>query len=193
MKILDTPFFTGSKDPSSELLSSEEDVYSPVGFRINGFKTGWFISLLASFFLLALAALPPFVSEGAGSILMELFAGVCHQLPSRSPHIDEVAFAVCHRCFGAYAGFPVAVLLFGTFKGSWPFTSRTAPFFLLIAVLPASIDWLVGILGIWENTPTSRILTGGIMGCAGGYFLTAALVDSFVARKKSRQLREMKS
>jgi hypothetical protein len=41
-------------------------------------------------------------------------------------------------------------------------------------------------LGFWTNTPVSRMITGGILGLFAGYFLVAAIVDAFVARKRSR-------
>lgn len=151
-----------------------------------GFRQGWLLAFSVSTSLVVLAALPPFLPEGARSILMELFSGVCHQLDSRSPHVYGEAFAVCHRCFGSYMGLPVAVLFFGFVRGAWPFTPKTAPAFLFLATLPALVDWGGEIVGLWHNTPVSRILTGIVMGVGAGYFLVAAIVDWFMDRSKQK-------
>lgn len=150
-----------------------------------GFKRGWVVSMLIGLGLVTLVSIPPFVGSGTRMFLMELFSSVCHQLPNRSPHIDGISLAVCDRCYGTYIGFPAAALLFGAVRGAWPFTSKTAPLFLGIALLPAFFDWSGGILGFWTNTPFSRMITGLLMGTAAGYFLTAAIVDAFGQREKT--------
>jgi len=157
-----------------------------------GFKRGWVISLSVSLGLVVLAAMPPFLSEGPRYFVMELFSSVCHQLPDRSVHIDGIALGVCHRCFGTYVGLPAAALVFASVRGAWPFTGKTAPVFLALAVLPAAIDWGVTVAGLWENTPLSRSLTGLLLGCVAGYYLTAAIVDGFVseAQKKLQKTRD---
>jgi len=57
---------------------------------------------------------------------------------------------------------------------------------LLGAAIPAIVDWSGDVLGIWTNTPVSRMITGGILGLFAGYFLVAAIVDAFVGRKRNR-------
>ncbi len=57
---------------------------------------------------------------------------------------------------------------------------------MLGAAIPAVVDWSGDVLGIWTNTPVSRMITGGILGLFAGYFLVAAIVDAFVVRKRSR-------
>ncbi len=151
-----------------------------------GFRTGWSLAFVVTSGLVLIATLPPFVSEGARSFIMELFSGVCHQIDARSPHINQVALAVCHRCYGAYVGLPAAVLLFGSVKGAWPFSPQTAPIFLFMMTLPAIIDWGGDLAGFWHNSAASRILTGLIMGLGAGYFLAAALVDGYVESRKNR-------
>jgi uncharacterized membrane protein len=156
-----------------------------------GFKRGWVISMAVSMGLVALALLPPFLSEGPRAFVMELFSSVCHQLPNRTAHIDGVSLGVCHRCFGTYLGLPAAGIVFGILRGRWPFTARTAPVFLALATIPAVIDWGGEIVGFWQNTPVSRSITGAIMGSVAGYFLVAAIVDGFiehVANKRKRAI-----
>ena len=144
----------------------------------------WTLSLGLGASLVTLASLPPFLGESGRHLIMEAFSGVCHQLPDRSPHINEVSLAVCHRCYATYWGLPGAALLFGLFRGAWPFTIRSAPWFLGAAIVPAVIDWGGDVLGFWSNTPISRMLTGGLMGLAACYFLVAAIHDMFRQRQR---------
>ncbi len=147
-------------------------------------QRGSIVAFASTSFLVLLASLPPFVAESGRSILMDAFSIVCHQLPSRSPHIDGVPLAVCHRCYATYLGFPIAALLFRTFRGAWPFSVRSAPWMLGLAVLPAVVDWGGDVVGIWQNSVGSRMVTGGIMGVAAGYFLVAAIAD-MVSQKRT--------
>jgi zinc transporter ZupT len=53
-----------------------------------------------------------------------------------------------------------------------------------LAVLPAVVDWGGDVVGIWQNSVGSRMVTGGIMGVAAGYFLVAAIAD-MVSQKRT--------
>jgi len=149
-----------------------------------GFLSGWTLTMLVTGVLVALALAPPFVSEPFRSVIMAALSGVCHQIPSRSPHIDGIALGVCHRCFGTYLGLPLAALLYLSLRGYWPWTNKTAPWVLVLGILPALIDWSGELFGIWHNTPVSRLVTGGILGLTAGYFLVASVVESFTTRHK---------
>jgi len=153
--------------------------------KANDFQKGWGVSFFSTSMLVLLASLPPFLSDSGRSLLMEAFSGVCHQLPSRSPHIQGISLAVCHRCYATYLGFPIAALLFKMARGAWPFSRKSAPIILGLATLPAIIDWGGDVIGFWHNTVTSRMITGGIMGVAAGYFLVAAISDMFAQKRAS--------
>jgi len=56
--------------------------------------------------------------------------------------------------------------------------------------MPAFLDWGGGIIGVWTNTPSTRVVTGLIMGTAAGYFLTAAIADSFIGKENRKRARE---
>ena len=154
----------------------------PVGRRKVGrsgwFWRGWAGAVLMGGGLVGLASLPPLLSEGAYAALMHGFAPFCHQMPGRSPYIDGVQLAVGHRCYGLYGGVLLGALLFplaphGLFRGRWPGA-------LLIACgLPAAVDWSVtAVLGLWENTPFSRMATGLLFGAAAGLLLARALTQA---------------
>ena len=149
---------------------------------------GWLAALAVSLVLVGLASAPPFLPVSIRPWIMEVFAGVCHQIPSRSFHIDGVPLAVCHRCIGIYLGFPIAGFLFLFLKGAWPFSSKTAPFVLMLSALPAGLDWGLDFIGWWSNTPTSRFATGLVLGTVAGYFFTAALAEGFKQKPKPSSL-----
>ena len=116
--------------------------------------------------------------SGVANPLYKFFSFLCHQIPSRSFHFHEHAFAVCARCFGVYSG-----LFFGFVV--YPFVRRVEDVeplprvWLFLAMIPIAIDWLLGFFEIWENTHLSRFLTGAILGIACAVFIVPALVEIF--------------
>jgi len=122
--------------------------------------------------------------------IYKFFSYLCHQMPARSPHFYEQAFAVCSRCSGVYLG-----LFFGFVV--YPFlrpVQETEPlprFWLFLAMIPISIDWLLGFFEIWENTHFSRILTGAILGMACAVFIVPALVEVFQLLSNKRKVKRL--
>ena len=132
--------------------------------------------------LVFLAVLPPFLPAGAGGWIMQAFAPVCHQLIDRSFQIDGVQLAVCHRCLGAYAGLLVGTILF-LIVAREPKSLRPLTV-LIIATLPGVVDWSGDVLGLWVNTPTSRVLTGAFFGVLVGTILGSAVMGKRPGRKE---------
>ena len=131
--------------------------------------------MLGAASLLALIMLPPFVAPSWRAVLMQGFSAVCHQLPARSPQVDGIALAVCHRCLGIYSGLALGVLVMPVVP-SWAQTIHAYARYVLIGALtPLAIDWLVDALDLWTNTPASRILTGSLVGLAAGVLVAYSL------------------
>lgn len=113
------------------------------------------------------------------------FSYLCHQMPSRTFHLSDSAFAVCSRCFGVYFG-----LLFGFMI--YPFIrsiENIDPFprvWLFLSLVPMGIDWSLGFFDIWENTHASRFVTGLILGTACGIYIIPAIVElgQLIANKR---------
>mgnify|MGYP001293279006 CR=1 FL=1 len=137
---------------------------------------GWCGALAISLGLVGLAVLPPFVGETARGLVMQAFAGVCHQLPSRSPQIGGVALAVCDRCVGIYGGLALGVLGFATATRWHDAAYRHAGPVLAAALVPPVVDWIGPVLGLWANAPLSRAVTGAFFGVAAGYVLARVVV-----------------
>lgn len=124
--------------------------------------------------LVILAILPPFVSSSLAGVITKAFAPVCHQLADRSFHVDGVSLAVCHRCLGAYVGLFAGSLLY-LFVAREPKSLRPLTL-LLVAALPGVVDWSGDVLGLWVNTPVSRVLTGAFFGVLAGTILGSAVL-----------------
>ena len=134
----------------------------------------WSMAFAASAAVVLLATLPPFVPEPLRAAIMDAFAPVCHQLPDRSPHIDGIALAVCHRCYGIYLGLPLAALAFLGLRGvSIP--SQALRFALFGALALVSVDWGAPLAGLWHNTTETRMVTGLVFGLVAGWYLVTAL------------------
>lgn len=140
--------------------------------------TGWAVAALTAGALLTLAIAPPFLGVSGGAVLHQAFSFVCHQLPDRTLHLDGEPVALCHRCLGIGSGFVLGVWaaplvaarrLRGVARGA---QAR----WLVIAALPTAVDWVLGALDLWANTPLSRTLTGALFGLVAGGVLAANLL-----------------
>lgn len=132
---------------------------------------GWGLAFAVTLGIVGLILLPPYVGETARGLIMQAFAGVCHQLPDRSPHIGGVALAVCDRCMGIYGGLVLGVLGFAATSRWQEVIHRYAGHILLAALVPLAVDWVGPVLGLWANAPLSRVVTGGLFGVVAGYVL----------------------
>jgi len=131
------------------------------------------IPALASM-LMGLAALPPWLPPLGQSVLMDAFAPFCHQLPARTPHVHGTAIAVCDRCIGIYTGLLVGGLFGRVVPPRWA-ALQSVWGMLILGGIPAAVDWMGPWLGLWPNTPTSRLLTGLWLGGMVGLMLVRVL------------------
>ena len=104
------------------------------------------------------------------------FSYFCHQIPERSFFIAGHQFAVCSRCTGLYAGFAVATFAYPLVR-SLRQTEAPPRKWLFLAAAPLAIDFAVGYLGIWENTHSSRFVTGALLGAVAVFYVMPGLMD----------------
>ena len=104
------------------------------------------------------------------------FGMVCHQLPERSYFIEGHKLAVCARCTGLYGGFTLTLLLFPLI-GSLKRTVVPPRSWLLLAAVPLVIDVAVNFFGFWQNTHTSRLLTGALLGSVAVFYVMPGIID----------------
>ena len=142
----------------------------------------WFVSMFVVFAWTFVILLAPIAKannfENISAPLYKFFGFICHQMDSRSFHIENHPFAVCARCFGVYFGLFLGFVIYPLLRK----IDEIEPlprFWLFLAMIPIGIDWTLGIFGIWENTHLSRFLTGLILGTACAVFIVPALVEIF--------------
>jgi len=140
----------------------------------------WVISALTVLLLVSLIVVAPVAAAGGHGDLAQgiygAFGALCHQLPERSYFIAGHKFAVCSRCTGLYAGFAFTLLLYPVIRSLK--TTATPPRILLVmAAIPLLIDFSVTFFGFWENTHTSRLLTGALLGSVTVFYVMPGLVD----------------
>ena len=104
------------------------------------------------------------------------FAMLCHQLPERSYFIDGHQIAVCARCTGIYGGFTLALLLYPLI-GSLKNTETPPRSWLILATIPLVIDVSVNFFGFWQNTHTSRLLTGALLGGVAVFYVMPGIIS----------------
>lgn len=135
-------------------------------------RTGTAILLLAGLVVLAaVPAMTPYVGEGLRSSLMQGFAMVCHQIPGRSPHVDGVQWAICHRDVGIYWGLAAGALAYMVSGWAPTWMNKGIPMLFAISLVPMGLDWGLDVMGILDNSAASRIATGAVFGITAGFVL----------------------
>ena len=114
------------------------------------------------------------------------FAVLCHQLPERSYFIAGHKLAVCSRCTGLYAGFVFTMLIYPLVR---PLRSVVWPprEWLILAAVPMAIDFSLTFFGVWENTHTSRLLTGILLGSVSVFYIMPGLAELSLRTTRTSQ------
>ncbi|HEU4597952.1 MAG TPA: DUF2085 domain-containing protein [Pyrinomonadaceae bacterium] len=112
----------------------------------------------------------------ASEVIYQSLRVACHQQAERSFHFEGFPLAVCARCFGLYAGAAAGLVAYPLLR-SLDRTDAPGRAWLLAAALPTSVDFALGVLGVWENTHLSRFLTALLLGVASAFFIMPGLSD----------------
>jgi|ERR1051325_10100685 uncharacterized membrane protein len=140
----------------------------------------WAVSAATVVGLVALVVLAPLAAAGGhdqlAQVIYRAFGIFCHQRPERSYFIEGHKLAICSRCTGLYAGFAFTLLLYPLVR-SLRITTTPPRSVLLLAAVPLGIDFSLTFFGIWENTHTSRLLTGLFLGSVAVFYVMPGLMD----------------
>src|SRR6185436_18862689 len=148
----------------------------------------WLVSVAVVMLIVLLIVVAPVAAAGGHN---EIAAGIyrgfglfCHQRPDRSYFIEGHKLAVCSRCTGLYAGFAITLLLYPLVRS---LRNNVAPprIYLILAAIPLGIDFSLTFFGIWENTHTSRLLTGALLGSVAVFYVMPGIVDLSLRRRTS--------
>ena len=139
-----------------------------------------------------IAGAPALAASGHETLAFVIYRGlhtVCHQMPERAFWIAGHPLAVCARCTGIYAGFALAVLLYPLVARR--LSSRGTPRreWLILALAPTTIDFTLGITGLWVNTHLSRALTGAWLGAWLAFYVVPGVLEISQQRRLKRQSR----
>ncbi len=160
-------------------MTEPAESYTPVDIQRNlrgqAYRV-WSVAAIIVLVWVALIVLPTVVSSNISSPIYHFFSFICHQMPERTFHISEHAFAVCSRCFGVYFGL-LAGLLAYPFWRSIDDIEPLPRIWLFASMVPIAIDWSLGVFGFWDNNHASRFITGLILGFACATYIIPALVE----------------
>jgi uncharacterized membrane protein len=153
----------------------------------------WLVSAAIVSFLVALIVVAPLAAAGDyGQLALGLygaFSTLCHQLPERSYFIGAYKLAVCSRCTGLYAGFALTLILYPLIRSlrNTAFPPRS---WLFLAAIPLAIDFSLTFFGVWENTHTSRFVTGLLLGSATVFYVMPGIIDLSLRRSRPETSKE---
>ncbi len=141
---------------------------------------GWLIVLAGALVFVSLIIAAPLLAAGGHSTaalnIYHAFSFLCHQLPDRSFFLDGHKLAVCSRCSGLYFGATLTLLVYPLLRS---LRVAHAPHrkWLFAAAIPLLIDFFLTFLGIWENTHTTRFVTGFILSSVMVFFVMPGVVE----------------
>jgi uncharacterized membrane protein len=140
----------------------------------------WLVSAAVVTLMVSLIVVAPVAAaSGHNEIAEGIYRGFgifCHQRPDRSYFIEGHKLAVCSRCTGLYGGFAFTLLIYPLVRGLR--SAATPPRrVLFLAAIPLLIDFSLTFFGIWENTHTSRLLTGALLGSVVVFYVMPGIVD----------------
>ena len=161
-------------------MSASPTNYIPQSVSVRPQFAVWLIVVLGSVLITtAIIAAPLALSSGHLLWALPIYHGfslVCHQIPERSFFIAGHPFAVCARCFGLYAGFTLATIAYPLIS-SLKKTDAPPRRWLFLAAVPLVIDYALGLFGIWNNTHSSRFITGALLGSVAVFYTMPGLID----------------
>jgi uncharacterized membrane protein len=113
----------------------------------------------------------------AAAVLYTAGTVVCHQVTTRSFHIEGVRMPVCARCAGLYAGAAAGMLLWwGTRRRQAARLWMTAPVAALALVaVPTALTWGAAMVGLWDPGNLTRAVAALPLGLVTGTLVTAAI------------------
>jgi len=163
---------------------------APREFSLRRAWAAWVCALVLTLLWIGLIVGAPVAAAGGHEALaFVLYHGlgtVCHQMPERAFWLAGHPLAVCARCSGIYAGFAIAVVLY-PLALSLRRTETPRREWLILALLPTTIDFTLGITGLWANTHLSRSLTGAWLGAWVAFYVVPGMIEIIQHRQQQKR------
>ena len=143
-------------------------------------RTWWLILTFGVLLFVSLIIAAPLLAASghtaSATNIYHAFGFLCHQRPERSFFIDGHKLAVCSRCTGLYFGATLTLLAYPLLRS---LRVAHAPHrrWLILAAIPLFIDFFVTFVGVWENTHTTRFLTGFLLGSVTVFYVMPGVVE----------------
>jgi len=137
------------------------------------------VNSLSFVFVMTLFLAPVFVASNHNSLARPIYAfnGLfCHQLPDRTFSVFGEKMACCQRCAAIYGSILIVGLFFAFVRGR---IARPRISDLLMLSMPMLVDGGAQLLGIWESTALTRVISGSMFGMAICWFLLPYLESGF--------------
>jgi len=157
------------------------------GSELRRFSRGRLAVLIAGVSALVFASgvliIPWLESRGVSgaSVLRQVYAPLCHQIPARSLTLGARPLAVCARCTGLYVGGVAGLLVAAALAlGNGP---RARPWWLFAAVAPSVLEFGLSWCGVGGLANIPRGLLALPAGAMAGLFLSIGIHDLFEWRK----------
>ena len=148
--------------------------------RLSVLSFVWAITATLTLLFVSMIVVAPVAQAyGYSSIALVIyttFGKFCHQIPERSFFIDGHPFAICARCTGIYFGFAAGVMFYPLVR-SLNRVDAPGRKWLVLALVPTAIDFVLDFFGILENTHLSRFVTGALLGGVTAFYVVPGLVD----------------
>lgn len=148
----------------------------------------WLIVLTTALAVVSLIIAAPLLAaahNGWSIAIYQAFGFLCHQLPERSFFIAGHKLAVCSRCCGIYLGATLTLLVYPLIR-SLRSVDPPARKWLFAASIPLFVDFFLTFVGIWQNTHTTRFVTGFIFGSAVVFYVMPGVVELSLRNWKRR-------
>lgn len=143
-------------------------------------KVAYLLILLGAIFWAIAITLPAYFyaqgQEVPAYLVRKLFSPICHQIMDRCFWLWNYPLAVCARCSGIYFGVLLGTLFYPLLK-NYQKSELLPRRYLVVMLLPTTIDFLLGFFHVLENTHFSRAFTGVLAGFALAFYITPAIIN----------------
>ncbi len=114
---------------------------------------------------------------GLSSALYACYEPICHQIDSRSFHLEGGKLAVCARCSAIYVAFFLALLAYPFFRRPRE-QSLPSRLWVVLAIAPMVLDVVLNFTGLHASTLATRAVSGGLFGLIIPFYIVPVLTEA---------------